>query len=93
MHIKMNKINEDNCYVIYHFETDIDIGDKTTIWATKNGYCKFNKHTEEFELDLIETDKYFLTKNNREIIKVMVALIRIKRENGPFPDILDIATG
>lgn len=103
----MDKEREDISFVYYRFKTDVGVGLKTfiyyrckpefdvglkTVWEAKYGYCKFNKLTEEFELDIIKTDTYFLTKDNREAIKVKVQLILCKQNNLTFPDIIDIAT-
>ena len=94
----MDKIEENEFSVLYRFETDIDAGVKInergklrSSWETKYGYCKFNKQTEEFELDKEKTDSYF-TEKSREVIKVQCNLIRRKRENLGYPEIIDIAT-
>ena len=52
MYIQLDKVQEDKVYVDYQFKVDVDIGLETTIWEAKYGFCKFNKKTEEFELDL-----------------------------------------
>jgi hypothetical protein len=99
MYVKMDKVKEEEAYVYYKFETDVSGGKFVTAsgkerntWVTKYGFCKFNKQTEEFELDVEKTDLYFLDKDNREAFKVKIQLMRFKRDNVEFPDIYDIAT-
>ena len=89
----MKKLHEDSNFVYYEFKTSIYVGLDPAKLETKYGFCKFNKKTEEFELDTNKSDPYFLAKNNREVIKVQVKLIQIKRSNQIFPDITGIATG
>lgn len=94
----MDKINEDELYVYYKFYTKVQgesylskSGNLRYRLETKYGYCKFNKETEEFELDKEKTDPYF-TENSHAKILIMGKLMKCNKEK-KFPDIIDIATG
>jgi len=98
VYIKLDKIGEDEVFVCYKF--DISIQAESYLSTSGNiryevkkiyGYCKFNKQTEEFELDKEKTDPYF-TEKSREVIKVHCNLISRKRETLGYPEIIDIAT-
>lgn len=73
MNIGMTKIVENDNFVWYRFNTNVyEFKDGQPILVTKYGYCAFNKVTEEFELDKVKTDPYFLPYEKREVIKVYV---------------------
>ena len=99
MYIQLDKIIENIIFVRYQFNIKIQgdsylskSGDLRYKVKKIYGYCKFNKQTEEFELDKENTDPYFM-ETKREIIHIHANLIRRKRENLGYPDIIDIATG
>ena len=89
----MIKINENMPYVYYTFTTNLwkKINDKYEL-VTKYGYCKFNKQTEEFDLDVEKTDPYFIN-NTREVPAARSKLVRIKRAHEKFTDRTGVATG
>ncbi len=94
MHIKLNKIKDNNTIISYQFSikewlVDTDINDYAL--KTLYGYCLFNKETEEFELDKEKTDPYFL-ENTHASILVMGKLMKCNKEKN-FPNFLEIATG
>jgi hypothetical protein len=98
MYIKLDKINENDKWVSYLFSTNIPDteyingkGKKRFTLKTVNGVFNFNKITEQFELGN-DSDLYY-KKDSREVIKIFFALLTIKRDGVPFPNILDIATG
>ena len=99
MYFIMYKLYEDEILVKYKIETRIytnifinEKGKPDSQLKTIYAYCTFNKKTEEFNLDKILTDPYFL-KDSREIIKARLQLIKRVRENNFFDDIIEIATG
>ena len=96
MYIKLDKINESDLYVSYEFEISVQgesyfsLSGKIRYQIKKiYGYCKFNKQTEEFELDREKTDPYF-TEKSREVIKVQYSLIKRRRDNLGYPDSIEI---
>lgn len=96
----MKKLYEDDLYVQYEIETQVygDIfintkGRPETHLKIRYAYCIYNKKTEEFTVDIVKTDPYFLTPNSREIIKAKVQLIKRSRESKPFENMIEIATG
>ncbi len=100
MYIIMHKLNEDILYVTYKIETDITAGQyineqgkERTSFKTIFAYCKLNKQTEEFFLDINKTNPYFLEPNSREIRHAMAQLIKRVREKQPFEQSIHIATG
>ena len=99
MHVKAVKIKEDGIFVYYTFRANITSGTYITdrgksrnkledVW----GFCRFNKLTEEFELDKQKSHSYF-TDGCWETIKVMTRLVYFKRNNQPFPEDFYIAVG
>ena len=98
MYIQLNKENENDACVFYKFDISVQ-GESYFSQSGKiryqikkiYGYCKFNKRTEEFELDKEKTDPYFL-ENSHTSILVMGKLMKCNKEAN-FPDFLEIATG
>jgi hypothetical protein len=95
MHVDLFKLEENHTFVVYRFEVEIvtniifDGAKKPTYETiTKVGFCKFNKISEEFELDLKKTDPYFLSPphSHYEVRYVRVELIIIKRKGLEFPE-------
>ena len=92
MYVELKKTKEDTIFVSYSFETYVYVESKDKA-ETKYGLCKFNKLTEEFQLDEKQTDYYFIEGIGRETLFIKYRLIKIKREGGIFLDIMSIATG
>ena len=94
MYIDMKKIQEDTTFVYYRLEEGVyeeqyknkEQKKPTYKRVIKYGYCKFNKKTEEFELDQEKTDQHFFEKG-KDIVKVArLLLLSYKRKNLDFPD-------
>ncbi len=100
MYIDMKKIQEDTTFVYYRLEEGVyeeqykNKEQKPTCkHVIKYGYCKFNKKTEEFELDQEKTDQHFFEKG-KEIVKVArLLLLYYKKRNLDFPDRISRAYG
>lgn len=96
----MTKIKEDETFIYYKFETSVIVDtfrtekgrlrNKTEI---KYGYCKFNKKTEDFELDQEKTYSYFLQESNPIAEIAQVLLLYYKIRNLDFPDKISRAYG
>jgi len=92
MHVEMDKLEENQTFVFYRFE--IEILKRITVDGkidyeniVKAGFCKFNKISEEFELDKIKTDPcFFEWPHDCEAKYVRIELIVRKREGRGFPD-------
>lgn len=101
MHVVMRKLQDDQNFVHYRFESDIWEPTGTfdqrgrPIQNSKEiyGYCKFNKKTGEFILDKEKTDEYFLKRPYDEITWVHLKLRRFMRENKEYPESYTIARG
>ncbi len=100
MYFIMNKLIENDVYVEYKIETQIygeifinEKGKQDAKIKKVFAYCKFNKKTEEFSLNGDTTDKYFLMLDSKEIRHAKVQLMKRTRENKPFEQTIQIATG
>ncbi len=91
----MKKIQEDTTFVYYRLEEGVyeeqyknkEQKKPTYKRVIKYGYCKFNKKTEEFELDPEKTDQHFFGEKGEYIVEVArLLLLYYKKRNLDFPD-------
>jgi hypothetical protein len=100
MYIDLKKIKEDDVFVYYKFTTQIVAGSYVNSKGAQrmklqraDGYCQFNKLTEDFILDSSKSHGYFQQKENWEVNKIFLKLLYLKRNQIPFPDDFEIAVG
>lgn len=92
MHIKFDKILESTTFVTYMIEVEVlDESSKQIQYKTVNGFCTFDKKSEEISFDHNKTDSYFFNAK-KEPAYILYHLRKLNRSEEPFPDIYDIVT-
>lgn len=80
--IILKKINENNEFVTYSFETDIPEGIGT-------GVAKFNKESLSLTLENELTHPYLLDENIKQ--KILIRLLKMSNDANYYPNLIEYA--
>lgn len=92
MHIKLDKIYENEIVVTYLIETEVrDESSRQVKYKYIKAHCTFDKKTEEISFDKSSTDPYYLNRT-KEPAHILYHLRELNQTKEPFPEIYDIVT-